>query len=374
MSSPEDNASWSFPCTVAGVTFTNECNQHCAHCHNNSRRSPATDELLLNQWVDVAMRLASIGVEFVSFGGGESFVRPDFLEFVAALRSIGMRTGVITNGFCLDLGGVDWQLFETVSVSVDYADPDLNDKWRHCSGAFDEALRTIRHLVSIGVEVEVFTTLTRDTVVGDNLARIRRILVEEGVSYWKLNRYRAIGRGPASGSWGLSPQEFFNVVQWVSQGSNGLVITDPLIAALCPKLPAIHACSCGSSSIRVGANGDLSPCTFLGNMVLGNALCDDLPAIWKSHPLLHEIRSRSPVGKCKGCVVWDTCRGGCYASAYLEHSVFGAPDPQCWHNPETQASASARQLPVEGGTTMRSYSCNLYVDLHPQPRVPIDGR
>jgi radical SAM protein with 4Fe4S-binding SPASM domain len=348
---------------IIGVTYTDQCNQYCKHCHNRSKFSPLPDELSLSQWKTIIYDLKEMGLEFISFGGGESFLRKDFIDFVEFLNKVDVRVGVITNGYDLKKNEIPWDLFETVTVSLDYVNPKQYDEWRGISGAFEQAIDTINFLVSRRIETEVISTITNDTASIYNLNFMKNLIINLGVDYWKLNRYRKIGRAENVEGLELESKQFFKVIEWCDKNFNKIIITDALLAALYPKVLPYHHTSCAESTLRIGSNGNITPCTFLGKLVIGNALHDDLNSLWNNNATLENIRNRKPSGKCEKCNVWNICTGGCFASAYLNFGQFGAPDPQCWKNENENVSNVNSYLDNDYKASMRSYSCNIYVDL-----------
>ncbi|MDD3900679.1 MAG: radical SAM protein [Fermentimonas sp.] len=350
---------------IAGITYTDQCNQLCLHCHNKSKNIPSHDELSMDDWKKIVINLKALGLEFVSFGGGESFQREDFIKFVEFLRTEEIRVGVITNGYNLKRTSIPWNLFESVAVSLDYDNPDQYDTWRGKKGSFDNAIETIQFLIEHDIETEIISMLTNETANVYSLEKMFNLVNGLGIKYWKLNRYRDIGRSKDKLKLDVAPERYLNVIDWVYNKFNNVIITDSLIAALYPQIMPLHECSCSESTIRIASNGDISPCTFLSNLVVGNAYRDNIEGIWNNSPKLCEIRNRTPKGKCKNCNVWDICKGGCFASAYLSNGDFGMPDPQCWkvEGEDIKPSNVYQFSPMDYKASMRSYSCNIYADL-----------
>jgi hypothetical protein len=134
--------------TEAGVTFhplradvrkvylevTTRCNLHCRTCVRNAWEEPledmppATFDRVVAQLEDLPQ------LREVVFGGyGEPFAHPHILDYLAAVKDLGLKVTVSTNGVLLD---EEWakalvQLgVEVVSVSLDGADPSTYDDVR----------------------------------------------------------------------------------------------------------------------------------------------------------------------------------------------------------------------------------------------------
>ncbi len=110
------------------VEITTRCNLKCQTCVRNIWAEPlqdmevATFERLVAQLRDLPE------VTEVFFGGyGEPMFHPHFVEFVAALKEIGLRVGVSTNGTLLDESMAEALVrlgLDSVIVSIDGVNPD----------------------------------------------------------------------------------------------------------------------------------------------------------------------------------------------------------------------------------------------------------
>ncbi len=89
--------------TACDVSVTNACNATCGFC------SYAYDKQIVKEkrWIDQAgfaralPILHRLGIRYITFQGGEPLLHPKIADLVADTRSIGMRPGVITNGWLL---------------------------------------------------------------------------------------------------------------------------------------------------------------------------------------------------------------------------------------------------------------------------------
>lgn len=82
-----------------GLVLTYRCNAECRHCFFES--SPSRTEVMVRETAQTAIKEAlSLRVEWVSFSGGEPFLKHDLLNELITLSSgKGLKTEVVTNGF-----------------------------------------------------------------------------------------------------------------------------------------------------------------------------------------------------------------------------------------------------------------------------------
>src|SRR5215469_12583380 len=89
--------------SACDVSVTNACNATCSFC------SYAYDKQIIKdkRWIDQAGFARALpilhrrGIRYVTFQGGEPLLHPRIADLVADTRSVGMRPGVITNGWLL---------------------------------------------------------------------------------------------------------------------------------------------------------------------------------------------------------------------------------------------------------------------------------
>ena len=108
------------------VTF--KCNLSCVHCLSDSGKK-REGELDTDQCRQVIDQLSANKVFQFNIGGGEPFMRPDFLDLMDYAHEKGMVTCISTNGTLIDeetSKRLDKDLVY-IQVSLDGATPEAND-------------------------------------------------------------------------------------------------------------------------------------------------------------------------------------------------------------------------------------------------------
>ena len=89
------------PITNARISLNSSstCNFRCIHCHMEGVRSASSTLMTADEIQRVVRILFSHGIEAVKLTGGEPMLRPDILEIVQKLKSVGLREiSMTTNG------------------------------------------------------------------------------------------------------------------------------------------------------------------------------------------------------------------------------------------------------------------------------------
>ena len=81
--------------------ITLKCNLRCAHCLSDSGFA-APDELTSQQCLKLVNELTALKVFQVNIGGGEPFMRGDFVDLLNYAHAKGLVTCVSTNGTIID--------------------------------------------------------------------------------------------------------------------------------------------------------------------------------------------------------------------------------------------------------------------------------
>src|SRR5581483_1392451 len=223
----------------------------------------------------------------------------------------------------------------------DGARPGTHDRIRGIPDHFDATVRALHLLVKLGFTVQVNTTVMRDNA--DELADIAALLAGVGVHIWEVFFLVHVGRGEDVSD--LSPTECEDVVHFlVDASAHGLVVRTveapffrrvvatrreagdvdaaeafrlgPLYRRLSSTLQArlgppgarskAHTVGTrdGKGIIFVAHDGEVFPAGFLP-LALGNVRRDSIVDLYRSHPLLADIRRSALTGACGACEYAD---------------------------------------------------------------------
>ncbi len=332
---------------------TDRCNQACLHCAAGS--GPNRPELSTAQWYGIIENLESClrgkgrrGV-YIWFGG-EPTCREDIRDLIAYCGERDYFNAIITNGvlfdeefaqFCADHG------MSHVFVSMESADPRKNDTIRRFPGSLQYAEKAVKNAMKYGLFVCCSTTVMKHNI--DELEEIGALVKSWGaVPYFRA----VVKQEKAAENWdeiGLSLDDYkkfyhYKYTQAIEAIRKGKAGTLPVysIYEMVPfmeqplndkELTALEwgvGCQACRTMAGIDVNGDVFPCGYPSQLILGNVLTDGFEDIMNSR-LFKDIRDRKRTGKCASCNYLHLCGGGCRVHAERETGDFFASFSYCWH-------------------------------------------
>jgi len=146
------------------------CNLECPTCFRWTSK-PDEHELTADEWKGVLAKLkAWLGTFNLTFTGGEPFLRKDILEIFKFASQNGIVTQVVSNGSFIDkalakrivASGLDG-----LTISLNSMNPEIHNKTRGTSGAFNEVMTAIDNLKDRkGMRLSLSTTVVKDGIDG----------------------------------------------------------------------------------------------------------------------------------------------------------------------------------------------------------------
>lgn len=216
-----------------------------------------------------------------------------------------------------------------------------------------------------GVSNEIVTCLTKLNCSERELKGMYDLSKRLRVDSWRLNRFRANGRGiDNKQDLALTKDELKGAYTYLSQfNREGVLTPEPLFRAAFGGNYYLPGDPSGYTAFRIQPNGEVSPSVFLSESG-GNIKYKSIEEIMDSE-IFRRIRERKPEGKCIGCKEYYHCVGGDAGASYLENGHFNGPDPLCWIDSKEKNLAVKQKL-ERNWNVHELYLCTLY--------IPISGR
>jgi len=340
--------------------ITGMCNLHCPYCFARDGRGVygmSTEECL--KLID---QLSEANVVAVSLSGGEPLLRKDFFSIAEHATEKGLYISMATNGTLIDREtsrrlkeiGVSY-----VEISLDNPVKEVHEKIRGL-GSFNKAVNAAKYCVEAGIPLVGFgTTLSaRNKDVRGVLDFAKNVGVNQVVFLNFIPTRGAVN----DVNFDMDPMEREEVLKEISRCQEAYVSCFRRITALqstymariahemtgksknfrlrqigfsdlsAPKAHRlaniVGGCGAGRTYAAIASNGDIMPCVFLP-IKLGNVKRDSFIDVWRSSPVLKQMRDRGNwKGLCRTCDYRIVC-GGCRARSYAYLGDFLAPDPGC---------------------------------------------
>jgi mycofactocin radical SAM maturase len=312
------------------VTYA--CNLSCIHCLSDSGRK-REGELSTAQARQVIDQLAARKVFQFNIGGGEPFMRPDFLDLMDYAHEKGMVTCISTNGTLID-EHIARRLAHPlvyIQVSLDGASEEANDAIRG-SGSFKKVLNALEHLHKQNIEVSINCVLTRRSY--PELDKLVQLAASYGAKL-RVSRFRPSGRGKQSWSQlNVQREQMADFSNWLSKHL-AVSTGDSFFSVTTEERRSLGLNMCGACKLTccLSPQGEIYPCAFLQEpeFCAGKLPEQDFQTIWETSPVFASFR-RLEIKSCESCHRFDLCHGGCPAIAYHTQRKLGLPDPGCLAN------------------------------------------
>lgn len=328
------------------VDITYRCNERCVHCYldhdDHGEMTTAEIKELLDQ-------LAAAGTFFLTFSGGEVFLRKDFLELVAYARSLMFNVKVKTNAVLIrekeaqrlrELG------VEQINISVYSHRAEVHDAITLVPGSWERTIRAIKFLKQQGLKVTIANVLM--THNAEDYAGAKKLAEELGVGYQldptitpKMDGDRSLLALRASGD---QIHKLFRDDEVVG---NSVEFCAPPPAPGDDVMDGIP-CSAGHSACYVSPYGDVYPCVQFP-LPSGNVRQQRFLDIWQNSQELKDVRSirARDLTVCSGCSHVGTCTR-CPGLAYMEGNMRGPSVADCEKSYQRTGIPSANMLRRQG--------------------------
>jgi mycofactocin radical SAM maturase len=318
--------------------ITLQCNLRCAHCLSNSGLA-APGELSPRECLKLVDELTALKVFQVNIGGGEPFIRSDFLDLLNYAHGRGLVTCVSTNGTVID-NDLAVRLAKLkklyLQISLDGATAEVNDHIRG-KGTYQKILGAIDCLAQNDVDFSINTVLTNLNY--PQLDTLRALAREYGAEL-RVSRFRPAGRGKQSRAY-LAPDkdQLEAFAEWLDR--HDLVRTGDSFFCLTSenrRRKGLDMCGAAKMTCCISPAGDVYPCAFMQEKPFwaGNIRTTGFKDMWDHSPVLRRLRSLK-VESCQTCSRFESCRGGCPAMAFHTYDDIAMPDPECLVNLKSAA-------------------------------------
>jgi MoaA/NifB/PqqE/SkfB family radical SAM enzyme len=282
-----------------------DCNFRCKICdfwHQREFRDQRP-RLSAAQASIISDKLAQIGPQIVSIGGGEPLLHPELMDIVSALSRHHIPV-MICNGWYIDRNNAR-ELFERgmyeVSVSVDYADAARHDRQRGVEGAYQRALAALECLVANRVHpeqrVHMISVVMDDNI--DDIEKLIRLSADMGVTY--LLTLYSDKRG-ALATRASAPETTRRLLELKARYAEFVVLRG-YIGRFSEAIAndGIGPCYAGKNLCNVDSQGQVSLCIDRVDEPVANLLTDDVETVERA------LLSAHRRNQCKSC--WTSCRG-----------------------------------------------------------------
>jgi len=309
------------------VDLTMRCNERCIHCYRVIEQRP---ELTTDELKALVDDLARAGTLYLTFSGGEIFLRRDLFELIEHARRLHFDVRLKSNALLItpamaarlrELG------VRQVDISIYSPEPAVHDWVTKVPGSLERSLAGAAMLRDAGVTVKLNCPLMKQNV--GQYKQLRALADSLGVLCGFDPMITAKNDGDAS-----------PVALRISRKELREVLQDPALNPQCGKpapttpgpgwvRPDLDDIPCGAShnACYVSAYGDVMPCVAMP-IACGNVRDEPFAEIWHRSPEMLRVRSIRirDLHTCSSCAASPFC-SRCPGQALIENGDLYGPSP-----------------------------------------------
>ncbi|MFY9905581.1 MAG: radical SAM protein, partial [Terriglobales bacterium] len=288
------------------MDVTYRCNERCVHCYldHDDHGEMTTEEIK-----GVLDQLAEAGVFFLTFSGGEVFMRRDFFELVEHARRLMFNVKIKTNAVMIheeEARRIRALGVDTIQISVYSHRPEVHDAITKLPHSFERTVRSIRFLREQGLRVTIANVLM--TANYSDHSGVQQLAADLDAQYTLDPTITPMMDGDTSVLGLRIPGEELKQVF-----SNPALVENQEEFCAPPKAPSEedlegYSCSAGHSFCYISPYGDVFPCVQFP-LPTGNVRQQKFLDIWNFSPQMQEVRSvqAKHLTVCSSCSHVSSC-------------------------------------------------------------------
>ncbi len=255
------------------LEITDQCNEQCIHCYASS--SPAcSDFLSLDEIKSILKQACALGRPTIQFTGGDPLIHRDLVAAVAYADSLGVQgIEIYTNGLLLSDKLLDHLLPYKPSFAFSLYSPDAatHDEITQSKGSWKKTVSAMHRAQDRHASIRVGMAIMQQNA-GHEQAMLD--FVRQGFDLGKdkvrFDPVHETGRGSnlKTKHISLMPSQNSHMPDIPKQQRHHQVVQQDNIAPS-PKQSSTHE-NMRRGKLAVSANGNISPCIFNREHVLGN--------------------------------------------------------------------------------------------------------
>lgn len=344
---------------------THRCPLHCVYCSNPLELAAIESELSTAEWTNVFQQAGKLGMLHAHFTGGEPLARTDLTELIAAARSAGLYTNLITSG----LGLNEQRLQALVDAGLDHIQISFQD-------SREEAANWIAGAKAHAHKVELSRAIKKHKIAFTvNLVVHRQNLdhLDEMIAFIEqLHPERIEIANAQYYGWALENraalmptreqlEKAMAIIADAEKRLSGRMRIDSVVPDYYAKYPKACMGGWGRKLLLINPSGKVLPChaaEVLPGMSFENVREKTLQWIWQESESFQRFRGEDWMPEpCRSCDRRAEDYGGCRCQAFLLAGDATVTDPACSLAPDHRIieaavaetnSSGTRATPAQG--------------------------
>ncbi|WP_188206326.1 TIGR04053 family radical SAM/SPASM domain-containing protein [Alkalibacillus aidingensis] len=199
--------------------LTRACQLKCLHCRAEAQHHRHPLEISFEEGKGIVDEIVKMDYPILVFTGGDPLERDDVFDIASYAIEKGVRVSMTPSATpnvtkdvmqkAKDIGLSRW------AFSIDGHNKEVHDYFRGTEGSFDLTLKSIEHLKSLEMPLQINTVISKYNV--DYLEEMAQLMEELECVLWSVFFLVPTGRGKESDM--ISPAEHEKVLRWLYQKS-----------------------------------------------------------------------------------------------------------------------------------------------------------
>lgn len=304
--------------------LTQNCNMKCLHCYEGEIHKASLDILTLDDWESIIVQLRNTGVKNVILIGGEPTLYSNIKEILLLLNKEKIKTTLFTNTYNIndDLLSVIVATRCAVKVSLYGVTSEVHDSITGRFGSFDKLIGTVKILAKNGIDVNIAITIMKENEHQKDL--FKDFLNNLPINGYKIDMIRKVDGCKQNLHY---PQLTSTIRDWQRKKPNFYATKE-----MFDRNYTYNSCWFGKMVIT--EIGDILPCVFARNIILGNIRNQTLKEVLKDGGCLDKLWKNN-LDKIDDCCCCEY-RYACIDCRPLAEAVNGKhkKNPRCLYNPK----------------------------------------
>lgn len=309
------------------------CNMKCQFCYSKERRKQG-QPLGLTEWKKfIDQNYEKINT--INYGTGENSINDDWFKLVYYVREKypDIRQALTTNGFFSEriknqeLYEMATKAIDEFDISLDFCVAEKHAELRGQKDAFNWALNTLKYCNENNKDATIVFLGSKINLNKENIKGLFKIAKDYNAKL-RMNLYRPTeGIDEISKRFIPTYENLIGILEFISKNYEVLTLNDALFSPLLTGKASVDPS--GVDSLRILANGDITPSTYLihEEYIVGNI--QDNSVLNNIEEKILDIITNVIPRECEACTLKEKCKGGVIDRRYLWYHTLEKRDPYC---------------------------------------------
>ena len=316
---------------------THRCPLHCVYCSNPMQLAGTQSELSTAEWTSVFQQAGKLGMLHAHFTGGEPLARNDLTELIAAARTAGLYTNLITSGIGLN----EQRLKSLVDAGLDHIQISFQDS-REGAANWIAGAKAHAHKIELSREIRKHKiAFTVNLVVHrqnlDHLEEMIAFIEQLNPERMEIAHTQYYGWALANRA-ALMPtraqlEKAVAIITDAEKRLAGRIRIDSVVPDYYATYPKACMGGWGRRLMLINPSGKVLPChaaEVLPGLSFENVREKTLSWIWQESSSFQRFRGEDWMPEpCRSCDRRTEDFGGCRCQAFLLTGDAMVTDPAC---------------------------------------------